>query len=100
MKEVFKISYYFHLYTPNMKEQASGKFVACEKLLFANNTPFVINTIGYYERYIGIKHLDIYNSVYILNEEQCEVADVYTKTTFFTDFLKRYDCNGMFIRIT
>lgn len=43
------MSYCFNLYTPDMKEQDSGKFVACERLLFSNNAPFTVNTIGYYE---------------------------------------------------
>lgn len=38
------MGYCFNLYTPDMKEQDSGKFVACEKLLFSNDVPFVINT--------------------------------------------------------
>lgn len=94
------MGYCFSLYTPDMKEQDSGKFVACEKLLFANDTPFTVNTIGYYEQYIDGKYLDIYNSVCILNENQCEIADEYTGTAFFTDFIKKHDCNGMFIQIT
>lgn len=94
------MGYCFTLYTPDMKEQDSGKFVACEKLLFSNDISFIINTIGYYEQYIGEKYLDIYNSVCVLNENQCKKADEYTRSTFFTDFIKEYDCNGMFIRIT
>lgn len=43
------MAYCFNLYTPDMKEQNSGKFVACEKLLFSNDAPFIVNTIGYYE---------------------------------------------------
>lgn len=94
------MGYYFSLYTPDMKKQDSGKFVACEKLLFANDTSFTVNTIGYYEQYIDGKYLNIYNSVCILNEKQCEIADEYTGKTFFTDFIKEYGCNGMFIQIT
>ena len=78
----------------------SGKFVACERVLFSDDAPFTVNTIGYYEQYIGGKYLDIYNSVCILNEQQCEMADEYTGTTFFTDFIKEHGCNGMFIQIT
>ena len=94
------MSYCFNLYTPDMKIQDSGKFVSCEKLLFSKDVPFIINAIGYYEQYIGGKYLDIYNSVYVLNEDQCKKADKYTETTFFTDFIKEYSCNGMFIQIT
>lgn len=94
------MGYCFNLYTPDMKEQDSGKFVACERLLFSNNAPFTVNTIGYYEQYIGGKYLDIYNSVCILDEKQCSIADEYTGTTFFTDFIKEHGCNGMFIQIT
>lgn len=94
------MGYCFNLYTPDMKEQDSGKFVACERLLFSNDAPFTVNTIGYYEQYIGGKYLDIYSSICILNEQQCEIADEYTGTTFFTDFIKKHDCNGMFIQIT
>ena len=94
------MSYCFNLYTPDMEKKDSGKFIACEKLLFSNNAPFVINTIGYYDYCFSGKFLDIYNSVCILNEKQCEVADKFTGTTFFTDFIKKYDCNGIFIQIT
>ena len=94
------MSYCFTLYTPDMKEQDIGKFAACEKLLFSIDTPFIINTIGYYEQYIGGKYLDIYDSVCVLNEDQCKKADEYTEMTFFTDFIKEHNCNGMFIRIT
>ena len=69
------MGYCFNLYTPDMKKQDSGKFVACEKLLFSNDMPFLINTIGYYEQYIGGKYLDIYNSVCILNEKQCKIQE-------------------------
>lgn len=94
------MGYCFTLYTPDMKEQDSGKFVSCERLLFFNDVPFTINIIGYYEQYIGEKYLDIYNSVCVLNEDQCKEADEYTESTFFTDFIKKHNCNGMFIRIT
>lgn len=102
------MGYCFTLYTPDMKKQDSGKFIACEKLLFSNEVSsnyvsFIVNNaIGYYEQYIGGKgkYLDIYNSVFVLNENQCEKADKYTKSTFFTDFIKEHNCNGMFIRIT
>lgn len=94
------MGYYFSLYTPNMVEKDRGKFVACEKLLFSNDAPLTIHPIGYYEQYGDKKYLDIYDSVYVLNEKQCKIADKYTKTTFFTDFIKEHNCNGMFIQIT
>ena len=76
-----------------------GKFVACDKLLMTD--PIMnMTTIGYYEAYFDHKYLDIYGSVVVLNENQCRMADEYTGTTFFTDFIKEYNCNGMFIQIT
>lgn len=93
------MGYYYHLYTPNMKEQDSGKFVACDKLLMTNSI-MDMTTIGYYEACFDYKYLDIYDSVVVLNEDQCRMADEYTETTFFTDFIKEYNCNGMFIQIT
>ena len=81
------MGYCYHLYTPNMKEQDSGKFVACDKLLMTD--PIMnMTTIGYYEAYFNHKYLDIYDSVVVLNEDQCLTADKYTETTFFTDFIK------------
>lgn len=49
------MGYCFNLYTPDMKEQDSGKFVACERLLFSNDAPFTLI------------QLDITNSISAVN---------------------------------
>jgi len=96
------MSYCFHLYTPDLKEKDSGKFTACSEVFLNNDTPLFKKSINFYETTaFGLgKYLDIYGSCILLDETDCKIADEYSKSTFFTDFLNKYDCNGMIIRIT
>lgn len=93
------MGYCFHLYTPDLKEQDSGKFVACSKIFFGGGL-IALPTIAFYEEFLGRKYIDIYNSCVLLDTDACEIADKYSETTFFTDFLKKHNCSGMIVRIT
>lgn len=93
------MGYCFYLYTPDLCMRDEGKFVACEQYIFGNSTIHFAPYIGYYERYGDKKYIDLCDQTFLLNEERCKEADEFTKSTFFTDFLKKYDCNGMLIRV-
>lgn len=96
-----EMDYCFHLYTPDLKEQDFGKFTACAKIFFNNESPITPTVIKFCENsYFDKKYIHIYGSCYFLDENACEIADEYSETTFFTDFLKKHNCSGMIIRIT
>ena len=97
-----EMGYCYSLYTPDLKQRKTGKFVVCNKLFLSNDDSFkdiTKNIIGFYENSYFGKYLSDFNSVTMLNEEQCKLADVYTNDTFFTDFLREYDCSGMLVQI-
>lgn len=92
------MGWYYNLYTPDLKMQEDGKFTVCS-VLFDNrfkDIPFIGN---YIQGWTG-KYLEFYDGVFILNEELCKEADEISESTFFTDFLKKYDCNGMLIKVS
>ena len=36
----------------------------------------------------------------MLNESACIAADQYSETTFFTDFINKYNCSGMLVKMS
>lgn len=87
----------YHIYTPDMIERDSGKIVACDILL---DNKMVFPSIAYNVSYYGKEYSDIHDSVYLLNKDACKIADNESHSTFFSDFLNEYNCNGILVRIT
>lgn len=94
------MGYCFYLYTPDLVERDSGKFAACEKVFLSDDIRFqTLPTIGYYEDFFSFKYIKDGSETIMLNESACIVADQYSETTFFTDFINKYNCSGMLVRM-
>ena len=95
------MGWYYNLYTPDLKrrEESDDRFVACDKF-FDGRRLETLPFIGCYEQGLTVKkYLPFERGIYILNEDICKEADEISESTFFTDFLKKYDCSGMLVRI-
>jgi len=96
------MGWYYNLYTPDLKqrEESDYRFVACDKF-FDGDRLKTLPFIGCYEQGLTVKkYLPFDRGIYILNEDICKEADEISESTFFTDFLKKYDCNGMLIKVS
>lgn len=94
------MGYCFYLYTPDLVERGSGKFTACEKVFLSDDIRFqTLPAIGYYEDFPQFKYIQEGSETIMLNESACIAADQYSETTFFTDFINEYNCNGMLVKI-
>lgn len=96
------MAYNFKIFSPDLKEIDSGKFVCCYNLLLSNEFDKYFNDVvqigNYTTGYFG-KYIDTYGLLTVLNKDQCIRADDYTQSTFFTDILEKYECNGLLILI-
>ena len=94
------MGYCFYLYTPDLIERDSGKFAACEKVFLSGDIRFqTLPTIGRYEDFFQFKCIQEGSETIMLNESACIAADQYSETTFFTDFISKYNCSGMLVRM-